>query len=228
MGKLIVIDGLDGSGKATQTELAKRELEKLGYNVYSTSFPNYNSQSSAAVKMYLNGELGTDATKLNPFMCSTFYAVDRAIQFQKELYSIYDKPNTILLADRYISANIIHQGGKFKNTEDMIKFFLWDYDLEVNHIGIPHEDITIALDVPVAVGQKLMTSRYNGHEEKKDIHESNVTYLENCHKTLEVACENLPNFGHNWVKILCSEDNETIRGINDIHTDIMNEILHLL
>ena len=117
MAKLIVIDGLDGSGKATQTELLKQYLEKeKQYKVYKISFPDYESDSSAPVKMYLSGELGSDPETLNPYMCSAFYAVDRAIQYVKNIKAMMSEgDNVIVLADRYLSANIIHQGAKLKD-----------------------------------------------------------------------------------------------------------------
>lgn len=228
MAKIIVIDGLDGSGKATQSAIVEKKLKDLGYNVVKASFPNYNSESSAAVRMYLNGELGTDAKKLNPFMCSAFYAVDRAIQFCQTLREEYEKDNNIILLDRYLSANIIHQGGKFKSDDKMKDFFLWDYKFETEYLGIPKDDITIVLEVPVNVSQKLMTKRYNGNEEKKDIHEADVEYLNLCYHSMEVACNTLPSEGHNWVRVSCSNDGENIRDIEDINKEIMGHILRVL
>lgn len=227
MGKLIVIDGLDGSGKATQTKLVLEELGKLGYNVRMTSFPDYASDSSAAVKMYLSGKLGMDASKLNPYMCSAFYAVDRAIQFTQNLMDFYNKDNSILLCDRYLSANIIHQGCKFSTDEEMQEFFKWDYEFETKYMGIPRDDITIVLDVPVEISQRLMTKRYNGQEEKKDIHEANISYLKSCYHSMEVACNSLPKTGYNWVRIGCA-NGDNIRGIEDIHKDIMTQIYTIL
>lgn len=223
MGLLIVIDGLDGSGKATQTKLAKDELQSLGYNVVSVSFPKYESDSSFAVKMYLQGQLGHDPNKLNPYMCSSFYAIDRAIQFEQELWKVYRQPNTILLADRYLSANIIHQGGKIQDIDKMHKFFEWVYNFETKKIGIPVEDVTIALDVPIDISQKLMSERYKGHEEMKDIHEENIGYLNKCHRAFNEACRYLPTQGYNWVRIDCS-NNGSIRSIEDIHHEIMDII----
>ena len=120
MAKLIVIDGLDGSGKATQTELLKQYLEnEKQYKVYKISFPDYASDSSAPVKMYLSGELGNDPEALNPYMCSAFYAVDRAIQYVKSIKAMMSEgDNVIVLADRYLSANIIHQGAKLKEESE--------------------------------------------------------------------------------------------------------------
>jgi dTMP kinase len=170
--------------------------------------------------MYLNGQLGKDAKKLNPYMCSTFYAVDRAIQFCQELNDIYSREDSILICDRYLSANIIHQGAKFKSAEDKKKFFEWVYDLEVDKNGLPLEDITIVLSVPVDVSQGLMTKRYDGHNEKKDIHESDIEYLKLCYDTVNVAVEHLNSKGFNWKEIDCSDGKGSIRTREDISNDI--------
>lgn len=220
MGKLIVIDGLDGSGKATQTDLLYKRLKRMDKNVYKISFPDYKSKSSEAVKMYLNGDLGTNASELNPYMCGLFFTVDRAIQFTTELNKLYNQEDSILICDRYISANIIHQGGKLLSTGKEKEYFEWVYDVEINKIGLPKEDITIVLSLPVSTSQKLITERYNNQEEKKDIHEKNIEYLKLCYNTVDKAVEYLNKIGHNWVKIDCSDGNNNIRSKGDIEEDI--------
>ena len=220
MGKLIVIDGLDGCGKNTQTKLLYEKLKNMGKNVYMVSFPNYDSRSSDAVKMYLSGEIDKDATKLNPYLCSLFYAVDRGIQFNTELFKIYNQPDSIILCDRYLSANIIHQGGKLESTVEAEKFFEWVYDVEVNKVNLPLEDITIVLTLPIEVSQKLMEKRYNNDESKKDIHESNIEYLKNCYNNVKRAVNHLNKKGYNWLNIDCSTSDGEVRTIEDIHEQI--------
>lgn len=231
MAKLIVIDGLDGSGKATQTELLKQYLEKeKQYKVYKISFPDYESDSSAPVKMYLNGELGSDPETLNPYMCSTFYAVDRAIQYIKNIKAMMSEgDNVIVLADRYLSANIIHQGAKLKDEFKRHSFYEWDYEFETKLVGIPQEDATIILSVPVEVSQKLMSHRYNNDESKKDIHESNIKYLEDCYFAATDACEYLRSKGYRWEMIKCETCNEQgdpvgIKSIDEIHKEIIQKL----
>lgn len=220
MGKIIVIDGLDGCGKATQAEILYNRLKGMGKNVHKASFPNYNSESSSAIKMYLRGDLGSDASKLNPFMCSLFYTVDRAIQFNKELFSVYSQPDSILICDRYLSANIIHQGSKFDTEEERKKYFEWVYDTEVTKVGLPLEAITIVLRLPVSVSQKLMLKRYDNDENKKDIHESDLVYLDKCYNTVDTAVEHLNSRGYNWVKIDCDNGNNDIRTLADIASSV--------
>ncbi len=222
MGKLIVVDGLDGSGKKTQVELLVDRLKKEGKKVYLVDFPDYDSDSSMAVKMYLRGDLGNDPSKLNPYMCSLFYTVDRAIQFVKWINKAYSEEDSILIANRYISANIIHQGCKLESKEDKTKFFDWIYDIEVNKIGLPRDDLTIILSVPVETSQKLLEHRYNNHNEKKDIHEANVEYLKKCYNTVDIAIDHLSSMGYNWVRIDCSDGKDGVKSIADIEKDIWN------
>ena len=206
MAKLIVIDGLDGCGKQTQVKNISIELQKLGYNIHKIDFPKYESLSSGPIRMYLNGEIKNDAEELNPYFCSLLYAVDRGIQYYSEFEKIYQQSDTVILADRYLSANVIYQGAKCKTLEDKQKLFKWIYEIETEKIGIPVEDITIALTLPVETSQKLMSGRYSGDESKKDLHESNLKFLNKCHDNLEVACDYLPTIGYNWVKLDCSDN----------------------
>lgn len=228
MGKLIVIDGLDGCGKKTQVERLENKLKQMGKKVYRVSFPDYDSNSSEAVKIYLNGELGKDATKLNPYMCSLFYTVDRTIQFNKHLFELYNQEDAIMLCDRYVSANIIYQGSKFDTTQDKKDYFDWMYDVEVNKAGLPKDDITIVLLLPIETSQKLLSKRYNNHEEMKDIHESDIKLLKECYKTAELAVEHLSNKGHNWVEIDCSDETGDIRSLESIENDIWKYVSKVL
>lgn len=229
MAKLIVIDGLDGSGKATQVGLLKQYLEKISkYKIYSLSFPDYDSESSAAVKMYLSGKLGNDPEALNPYMCSSFYAIDRAIQYVTKFKQYMEDDNAILISDRYLSANIIHQGAKIKDSEERHKFYEWVYDYETKLIGIPKEDITIILSVPVDISQKLMTSRYNGDNSKKDIHEANVKYLKDCYFAAHDAYNYLKSKGYAWDMIHCETVlGDNIKSIEAIHVEIIQKLKEL-
>lgn len=223
MGKLIVIDGLDGSGKATQTKLVYEKLREMGYNAYQLSFPTYDSKSSELVKMYLNGDILSNASEVNPYAASSFYAADRYIQYVKTWKAIYDQQDSIIVADRYISANILHQGSKIDNLDKRKQFYNWAYNYEVSLLGIPKEDMTIILKVPVDVSQSLMKQRYAGDDSKKDIHESNKLYLNNCYT---IANEALDHFkGENWVGIDCVDASNNIQSIESIHNVIMETIL---
>ena len=222
MGKIIAIDGLDGSGKGTQAKMLYEWLLDRGYNAHLVSFPNYSSNSSSAVKMYLNGEIGDNAGELNPYMCSSFYAVDRAIQFKQELEDIYKQHDSIIVVDRYISANIIHQGGKIVGRKLREDFFKWAYEYETKLMGIPQEDVTIFLEVPVKLSQKLMLVRYNGDESKKDIHETDTEYLQVCYDSAISAVGVLNKQGYNWQQVNCTQFGDTMRTRKSIFKDILN------
>lgn len=228
MGRLIVIDGLDGSGKKTQAEKVYKYLKEKGYNAYKIEFPAYDSKSSGPVQMYLNGEIGEDPMSLSPKMCSTFYAVDRAIQYIKNFKAMLDQEDSIVITDRYISANIIHQGGKIDSLDERKEFFKWAYDFENNTMGVPVEDVTIFLEVPVLTSQKLMTKRYEGDESKKDIHECNTKYLRMCYDSSKSAIPILNNLGYNWKRINCVTEGNEMRDREEIFLEILNVVKDLL
>lgn len=168
MAKLIVIDGLDGSGKATQTKLLAEKLRLVGKDVVELSFPAYESKSSTAVQMYLHGEISKEPDELSPYACASFYAVDRYIQYIKHNKKYFERDdNTIILADRYISANIIHQGSRFNSKDERNKFIEWAYKYECELMDLPKEDYTLVLMVNPKASQILLSKRYNNNEDKK-------------------------------------------------------------
>ena len=173
--KLIVIDGLDGSGKATQTKLLCERLLADGCKARTLSFPDYQSDGSAAVRMYLGGKLGDSPDDVNAYAASSFYAVDRVVSYLNEWgrdYKTYD----YIIADRYVTSNVIHQMAKLKE-EERDDYIAWLYDYEYRRPEIPEPDLVIFLDVDPDISQQLMRERYQGDDSKKDIHESNVAYL---------------------------------------------------
>lgn len=211
-GKIIVIEGLDGSGKATQTELLYQRLLSMGKNVRKLTFPCYNSPSSAPVKMYLGGELGDNPDGVSPYTASAFYAVDRVISFIKDWKEDYDN-GTIFLCDRYSTSNPIYQLGKLSEDE-YDEFLTWLNDFEHNKLGIPAPNYVIYLDMPTDVSQKLMSKRYNGEENKKDIHEKNVDFLNKCRASAKICADKL-----GWRVVPCSENGEP-RSIESIAEEV--------
>ena len=220
MGKLFVIDGTDGSGKQTQIKALKERLEKEGIEFKSVSFPNYESESSALVKIYLNGELSEDPKEISPYIASTFYAADRYITFKKE-YEEYYKNGGIIIADRYTTSNMVHQAGKIKDDKEREKFLNWLWDFEFNLYGLPIPTEVFFLNMPTEYAIKLMENRKNKitHEEKKDILERNPEHMKDAY--IE-ACKLSKKY--NWKEIKCVKD-EKIRSIEDIHEDIYNELI---
>ena len=219
MGKLFVIDGTDGSGKQTQLERLKNKFEENGIAYKLVSFPNYNSPSSSLVKMYLSGEFGENAKDVSPYIASTFFAADRYATYKKD-YEEYYKNGGIILADRYTTSNMVHQASKM-DEDERDKYLDWLVDYEFNMYKIPQPDCVVFLDVPVNFSKKLMENRKNKFtgEKKKDIHESDIKYLEKSYEnSLYIADK------YNWNKINCVE-NDKLRSIDSIHEEIYNLVI---
>jgi len=219
MGKLFVIDGTDGSGKQTQFKMLQERLDKENIEYKTVSFPNYDSPSSSLVKMYLSGEFGENAKDVSPYIASTFYAADRYATFQKG-YKEYYNNGGIILADRYTTANMVHQAGKIKDKEERQKFLDWLFDFEFNLYGLPKPTEAFFLNMPPDYALKLMENRENKftHESKKDIHERDKNHIIDSYNA---ACDLVDQY--NWYEVKCVKD-EKIRTIEDIHEEIFDEI----
>lgn len=216
MGKLVVIEGLDASGKGTQTEILLKRLKENGYDSFGISLPNYDDNSSALVKMYLAGEMGKNPSDVNAFAASTFYAVDRYASFKKFWNKEYNS-GKIIVANRYTTSNASHQMTKL--SKDNWDYYLnWLFDFEYNKLEIPKPDCVIFLDMPVEVSQRLLLKRYNNDESKKDVHERDVNYLASCHEAASYAAEKL-----GWTVISCSKNAEP-RSIEEISDDVYKAV----
>lgn len=218
--KIIVIEGLDGSGKATQTEIIAEKLRSRGMAVRKLEFPDYDSPSSALVKMYLGGEFGSDPGDVNAYAASAFYAVDRAAGFLKD-WKRDCEGGSVLLSDRYATSNIIYQMAKVSEDE-RDGFIEWQTDFEYNKLGIPRPDLVVYLDVDPEVSQKLMEKRYGGDNSKKDLHESNLAFLLSCRESALYAAEKC-----GWHIISCCRDGE-IKPIDEIADEIEKVVLQVL
>lgn len=212
MGKLIVIEGLDGSGKSTQTENVLKFIESKGVGVLQIKLPDYESDSSALVRMYLGGEFGTHPKDVNAYAASSFYAVDRYANYNTKWKEDY-LGGKVILADRYATSNAAHQMTKLDKSE-WDEYLAWLEDFEYVKIGIPKPSLVVFLDMPVEISQKLMTSRYKGDEGKKDVHEADVAYLLACREAGMYAAQKL-----GWSIVKCYEGDEP-RSIEDIARDI--------
>ena len=218
MGKLIVIEGLDGSGKSTQLSLLPDRLSANGIDCRTVSFPDYESDSSALVKMYLAGKFGTKPSDVNPYAASAFYTVDRYASYKSVWGEYYNSGGTVV-SGRYTTSNAVHQTSKLPESE--WKAFLdWLYDFEYGKIAIPKPDKVIFLDMPVGVSQKLLDMRYSAGG-GKDIHESDTEYLENCRKAAVFTADY-----SGWSIIPCAAGGEP-RSVEEISDDILKEVLSL-
>ena len=219
MGKLFVIDGTDGSGKQTQFQKLQERLKKENIDYKTVSFPNYESESSALVKMYLSGEFGKNAKEVSPYIASTFYAADRYATFQTG-YKEYYENGGIILADRYTTANMVHQAGKITDPEEREKFLNWLWDFEFNLYKLPEPTKVFFLNMPVEKSLELIKNRENkfSHETQKDIHESDINHLKDAYNA---ACDVAKKY--DWYEIKYVE-NEQIKSIEEIHEEIYEEI----
>lgn len=220
MGKLFVIDGTDGSGKQTQFEKLKENLDKRGIKYKTVSFPNYDSPSSSLVKMYLSGEFGKDPKDVSAYVASTFYAADRYATYKKDFEEFY-KAGGIILADRYTTANMVHQAGKISDADEREKFIKWLFDLEFNIYGIPKPDLVFFLNMPPKNSIELIKNRENKftHNTEKDIHERDKNHLIDSYNA---ACSLVDKYG--WTEIKCIKDDK-VREIENISDEIIGYVL---
>ena len=182
-GKLIVLEGLDGSGKGTQAKLLAKHLTVTDHLVREITFPDYDSDSSALVKMYLAGQFGDKPDDVNAYAASSFYAVDRYAGYKSDWGKFYEEGG-ILIADRYTTSNAVHQCSKLP-PEQWDTFLQWLFDYEYHLLGLPAPDKVIYLQVDPAVSQRLMTARYHGDETRKDVHEKDTEYLARSRRAAE-------------------------------------------
>ncbi len=210
-GRLLVIDGLDGSGKATQKALLENRLAQEGVALRGLSFPNYESPSSALIQMYLAGEFGQRPGDVNAYAASAFYAVDRYAGYKKDWGAFYEEGG-LLLADRYATSNLIHQCAKLP-AQEWAEYAAWMEEFEYGRLGIPKPDRVFYLDVEPEVSQELLKKRY-GNEEKRDIHEKDEAYLAGCRKAALWCAER-----QNWVRVACTQ-NGGMRAAGDIHEEL--------
>jgi len=212
MGKLIVIEGTDGSGKSTQFKLLTSRLEAENHRFQKLVFPQYSEPSSALIRMYLGGEFGTKPADVNAYAASTFYAVDRYASYKKVWSDWYDQGG-LIVSDRYTTSNAVHQASK-EPVEKQPEFLKWLYDLEYDKLGLPRPDLVIYLDVPTDFTEAMMRRREADTNTHADIHEQDMDYLATCRRTGKAAAEY-----YGWTVIQCVKDGQ-MRSIQDIHEEI--------
>ena len=220
-GKIIVVEGTDGSGKLTQsTKLFERLLDKYG-NVKRLSFPQYESASSGPVKMYLGGELSEDAKDVSAKQASVLYAADRVCTMLK-LKEFYNNKGIIVL-DRYVQSNMIHQAGKVQRVERS-GFLDWLNDFEFVDLGLPKADIVFFLDMPVEKSMELAASRgVLKTGTKQDIHEKDPQHLIDAYNAGKYCAEK-----YGWLVIKCLDEKGKLRSIEDIHNEIYAKVKGVL
>ncbi len=220
MGKLIVIEGTDGSGKSTQFKLMSEHLQRDGVDFKHIVFPRYSEESSALIRMYLGGQFGTHPSDVNAYAASSFYAVDRYASFMMDWGKHYENGG-VVLSDRYTTSNAVHQAPK-EPEEKQPEFLQWLYDFEYNKLGLPRPDLIIYLDVPTDFTEKLMRHREQSTNTKADIHEKDLEYLATCRAAASRAAAY-----YGWTVIHCVKDGQ-MRSIEDIHEEIYRYVKQCL
>ncbi|MBQ7789296.1 MAG: deoxynucleoside kinase [Clostridia bacterium] len=217
MGKFIAIDGLDGSGKGTQSEKLVEYLEKMGKRVRVLSFPMYENESSAFVKMYLDGKLGDKPSDTNAYSASMFFACDRYISYIQDWKKDILDPDTYVVANRYTTANAVHQLSKLPK-EEWEGFLEWLWDFEFSKLGLPKPDLVLYLELPPHLSLSLVKSRSSETGQKMDIHEKDTEYMKRCYESALYSCQRL-----GWNRVKCYDGDE-IRTREDIFSEICSII----
>ena len=220
MGKLIVIEGTDGSGKSTQFKKLTERLRLEGQEFKTLVFPQYSEPSSALIRMYLGGEFGTNPSDVNAYAASAFYAVDRFASYKKDWGKWYNEGG-LIVSDRYTTSNAVHQTSK-EAPENRPAFLKWLYEFEYDKLGMPKPDLTIYLDVPTAFTEQLMRHREAETNTTADIHEKDLGYLATCREMGRTAAEY-----YGWNVIQCVRDGK-MRSIEDIHEEIYRHVMTCL
>ena len=216
MGKLIVIEGTDGSGKSTQFKLLTQRLEAENIAFRRLVFPRYSEESSALIRLYLGGAFGTKPSDVNAYAASAFYAVDRYASYKQDWGQWYEAGG-LIVSDRYTTSNAVHQASK-ESGDAQATFLQWLYEFEYEKLGLPRPDLTIYLDVPTDFTEKMMRNREAATNTKADIHEQDMEYLATCRRTGRTAAQ-----FYGWKIISCVENNQ-MRSIEDIHDEIYRYI----
>ena len=219
-GKLIVFEGTDGSGKATQARLLCQRLEQEGIPHKEIDFPRYGKPSAAMVQEYLDGNLGKKPGDVNAYAASLFFSMDRYASYKQDWGDFYEAGG-LIVADRYTTSNAVHQASKLPESER--KAYLdWLFDLEYRLLGLPKPNLVIYLDMPTEITEQMMRRREQTTGTHADIHEQDEAYLKNCRanaKEIVKAC--------GWSVVDCAED-EKPRTPEDIHAQVYQLVKKLL
>ena len=220
-GRLIVIEGTDGSGKSTQFARLCQRAEAAGIPFQRLVFPQYQEESSALVRMYLGGEFGKHPEDVNAYAASSFYAVDRYASWKKVWQRWYERGG-LVLTDRYTTSNAVHQGSKLPD-EEKGPFFRWLADFEYRRLGLPEPDLVLYLDMPTDRAMTMLRQREAATHTKGDIHEVDTAYLARCRSVAATAAR----LG-GWKRISCVDGNGRVRAQEEIHHEIWGVVAPLL
>lgn len=213
--KFIVLDGLDGCGKHTQTTALVDDLEKKGKKVLFIDYPAYGSKGCTMVEAYLHGELSDTPDGVNAYAASLFFAMDRYYDMKAGVLSKLDDTYDYIIADRYTVSSAILQASKIEPSKRK-EFCDWLFKTEYELLGLPKPDCVVYLTMDRGVSQQLLTKRYNGDDSKKDIHEKDVDFLNRCAETGMWAAKE-----YGWRVLDCTEGN-AVKSIATVHNELCN------
>jgi dTMP kinase len=219
-GKLIVFEGTDGSGKATQSRMLCQRLAQEQMAYQNIDFPRYGQPSAVMVQEYLDGKLGKTAGDVNAYAASILYAVDRFASYKQDWGSFYEQGG-LIVADRYTTSNAVHQGCKLPEAE-LPQFFDWLYDLEYHKLGLPKPDLVIYLDVDIETSLARMEHRRQKYNSQADIHEKDAGYLADCLRLGHLAAAH-----YGWRVVPFQKDGE-IRALEEKHEEIYQIVKSVL
>ena len=219
-GRLIVFEGTDGSGKATQSKLVCEELDKRGIPYRKLEFPRYGEESSALIRLYLAGAFGSKPEDVNAFAAATFFSVDRYASYKQDWGAFYEQGG-LVIADRYTTSNAVHQTGKLPY-EERQAFLDWLFDFEYRMLGLPAPTRVLYLDLPTELSGQMMRRREQETGTHADIHEQDAEYLRRCRENAAFVVDYC-----GWTRIDCASDG-AVRSIADIHAEVMDKLSDLL
>lgn len=230
MGKLIVIEGIDGSGKNTQSRLIKARLQKENHALFITSFPQYSETSSYFVREYLSGNYGKTAESVSPKQASLCYAMDRFHYFKTnpEVKEALADPEVTLIADRYTTSNILFQSAKAESVEEIYSLIDWICDIEYGTLEIPRPDLVLMPYLEFSKNLELLKARNiaeNAHKNNmsKDIHELDTEYLRRVHNASQIVADRM-----GFKMIDCMDAQGELRSVDDIHEEMYGEVMKLV
>ncbi|WP_409968848.1 thymidylate kinase [Bengtsoniella intestinalis] len=219
-GVLIVIEGTDGSGKATQAGRLLEKLQAMGKDCRGLDFPRYGKPSATMVEQYLGGAFGNSPEAVNAYAASLFYAVDRYASYKEDWGDFYHKGG-ILVSNRYTTSNAVHQGSKLEG-QGRADYLTWLSDLEYHRMAIPEPTLVVYLDMPTAVTEQLMAKRQEATHTTADIHEQDGAYLRRCRDNAKAVAQT-----QGWQVISCASDGVP-RSMDDISQEIWDLVAPLL
>lgn len=219
-GRLIVFEGTDGSGKATQSRLLCEHLQRESIPYKNITFPRYGKPSAAMVQEYLDGNLGRRPGDVNAYAASLMFSMDRYASYKQDWGGYYEAGG-LLIADRYTTSNAVHQASKLPDGERE-KFLDWLFGFEYGLLGLPEPSLVFYLDVPTEVTERLMRERERATHTTADIHEADDAYLRECRENARGVAARC-----GWQRVDCTRDGQ-MRGIEDIHEEVYARVKALL